>query len=138
MARIWLITGAARGLGQAFTEAAVGAGDSVIATAQTHEALGALLSAYGNAVFPLVLDVKDRAAVNGAVAAGVEHFGRVDVLVNNAGYGLAGAVEELDEARVRRQFDVNFFGLLWCTQVSCPICELREAVIYSNSQASPG
>src|SRR5208282_2306802 len=108
MARIWLITGAARGLGQAFTEAAVGAGDSVIATARTHEALGALLSAYGNAVFPLVLDVKDRAAVNGAVAAGVEHFGRVDVLVNNAGYGLAGAVEELDEARVRRQFDVNF------------------------------
>jgi NAD(P)-dependent dehydrogenase (short-subunit alcohol dehydrogenase family) len=92
----------------------------VIATARTHEALGTLVSAHGSAVFPVVLDVKDRAAVNGAVAAGVEHFGRVDVLVNNAGYGLAGAVEELDEARVRRQFDVNFFGLLWCTQAVLP------------------
>jgi NAD(P)-dependent dehydrogenase (short-subunit alcohol dehydrogenase family) len=120
MTRVWLITGAARGLGQAFTEAAVGAGDSVIATARTHEALGAVVSAHGGAVFPLVLDVRDRAAVTAAVAAGVDHFGRLDVLVNNAGYGLAGAVEELDEARVRRQFDVNFFGLLWCTQAVLP------------------
>ena len=127
MTRVWLITGAARGLGQAFTEAAVGAGDSVIATARTHEALGALVSAYGGAVFPLVLDVKDRGAVNDAVAAGVEHFGRVDVLVNNAGYGLAGAVEELDEARVRRQFDVNFFGLLWCTQAVLPYMRAQRS-----------
>ena len=127
MTRVWLITGAPRGLGQAFTEAAVGAGDSVIATARTHEALGALVSAYGGAVFPLVLDVKDRGAVNDAVAAGVEHFGRVDVLVNNAGYGLAGAVEELDEARVRRQFDVNFFGLLWCTQAVLPYMRAQRS-----------
>ncbi len=120
MTRVWLITGAARGLGQAFTEAAIGAGDSVIATARTHEALGALVSSHGSAVFPLVLDVRDREAVKGAVAVGVEHFGKIDVLVNNAGYGLAGAVEELDEARVRAQFDVNFFGLLWCTQAVLP------------------
>jgi NAD(P)-dependent dehydrogenase (short-subunit alcohol dehydrogenase family) len=120
MTRVWLITGAARGLGQAFTEAAVGTGDSVIATARTGEALDSLVSSHGSAVFPLVLDVTDRAAVNDAVAAGVEHFGRIDVLVNNAGYGLAGAVEELDEARVRAQFDVNVFGLLWCTQAVLP------------------
>jgi NAD(P)-dependent dehydrogenase (short-subunit alcohol dehydrogenase family) len=115
-----MITGAGRGLGQVFTEAAVGAGDSVIATARTHEALEGLVSAHGGAVFPLVLDVTDRSAVIAAVAAGVEHFGRIDVLVNNAGYGLAGAVEELDEARVRAQFEVNFFGLLWCTQAVLP------------------
>jgi NAD(P)-dependent dehydrogenase (short-subunit alcohol dehydrogenase family) len=127
MTRIWLITGAARGLGQAFTEAAVGAGDSVIATARTREPLDGLVSAHGTAVFPLVLDVRDRAAVNDAVAAGVEHFGRVDVLVNNAGYGLAGAVEELDEARVRAQFDVNVFGLLWCTQAVLPYMRAQRS-----------
>jgi NAD(P)-dependent dehydrogenase (short-subunit alcohol dehydrogenase family) len=120
MTRVWLITGAGRGLGQAFTEAAIGAGGSVVATARTPEALDGLVSRHGSAVFPLVLDVTDRDAVKGAVAAGVEHFGRIDVLVNNAGYGLAGAVEELDEARVRAQFDVNFFGLLWCTQAVLP------------------
>jgi NAD(P)-dependent dehydrogenase (short-subunit alcohol dehydrogenase family) len=120
MTRVWLITGAGRGLGQAFAEAAVAAGDSVIATARTREALDGLVSSHGSAVFPLVLDVTDREAVKGAVAAGVERFGRIDVLVNNAGYGLAGAVEELDEARLRAQFDVNFFGLLWCTQAVLP------------------
>ncbi len=127
MTRVWLITGAARGLGQAFTEAAVGAGDSVIATARTREALDGLVSAHGRAVFPLVLDVRDRDAVSRAVAAGVEHFGRIDVLVNNAGYGLAGAVEELDEARVRAQFDVNFFGLLWCTQAVLPYMRAQRS-----------
>jgi len=120
MTRVWLITGAGRGLGQAFTDAAVAAGGSVIATARTREALDGLVSSHRSAVFPLVLDVRDREAVKGAVAVGVEHFGRIDVLVNNAGYGLAGAVEELDEARVRAQFDVNFFGLLWCTQAVLP------------------
>jgi len=120
MTRVWLITGAGRGLGQVFTEAAVGAGDSVIVTARTRESLEGLVSAHGSAVFPLMLDVKDRSAVIDAVAAGVEHFGRIDVLVNNAGYGLAGAVEELDEARIRAQFEVNFFGLLWCTQAVLP------------------
>jgi NAD(P)-dependent dehydrogenase (short-subunit alcohol dehydrogenase family) len=120
MTRVWLVTGAGRGLGQAFTEVAVGAGDSVIVTARTREALDGLVSAHGSAVFPLVLDVSDRTAVNEAVAAGVEHFGRIDVLVNNAGYGLAGAVEELDEERVRQQFEVNVFGLLWCTQAVLP------------------
>jgi NAD(P)-dependent dehydrogenase (short-subunit alcohol dehydrogenase family) len=74
----------------------------------------------GAKLMPVVLDVTDRRAVLSAVDEGVERFGGIDVLVNNAGYGLVGAVEELDEDSVRRVFDVNFFAALWCTQAVLP------------------
>jgi NAD(P)-dependent dehydrogenase (short-subunit alcohol dehydrogenase family) len=132
--RVWLVTGAGRGLGRAFAEAAISAGDTVIATARTAEALVGLEEAYGGAVLPIVLDVTDRAAVRAAVTSAIDCLGRIDVLVNNAGYGLAGAVEELDELRLRRQFDVNFFGVVWCTQAVLPyMCKQGSGHIFQIS-----
>jgi NAD(P)-dependent dehydrogenase (short-subunit alcohol dehydrogenase family) len=117
--RVWLITGAGRGLGRAFTEAALASGGKVIATARSAAALDEL-SAHGDAVLPISLEVSDRDAVLAAVRRGLDHFGRIDVLINNAGYGLAGGVEEVSEEQARRQLEVNFFGALWCTQAVLP------------------
>ncbi|RZU51639.1 NADP-dependent 3-hydroxy acid dehydrogenase YdfG [Krasilnikovia cinnamomea] len=123
--RTWFITGASRGLGRAFAEVALDAGERVVATARDTAGLAGLVDRYGtDRVVPLRLDVRDRAAVHSAVRDGVAAAGAVDVLVNNAGYGLAGAVEEVSEEQVRDQFDVNVFGALWCTQAVLPF--MRE------------
>ena len=114
--RVWFITGSSRGLGLAFTEAALTRGDSVVATARSPEALEVLVKEHGDRVFPLSLDVTDRAAVSTAVDAALDRYGRIDIAVNNAGYGLRGAVEELSETEARAQMEVNFFGALWVTQ----------------------
>ena len=114
--RVWFITGSSRGLGLAFAEAALAGGDSVVATARSPEVLDLLVKEHGDRVFPLALDVTDRPAVSTAVHAALERYGRIDVAVNNAGYGLRGAVEELSEHEARAQMEVNFFGALWVTQ----------------------
>ncbi|PSL52688.1 NADP-dependent 3-hydroxy acid dehydrogenase YdfG [Saccharothrix carnea] len=119
--RRWLITGASRGLGRAFTEAALDAGDTVVATARTPETLHDLVELHGDRVVPMLLDVTDRAAVFATVNAAADRVGGLDVLVNNAGYGLSGAVEEISEQQVRAQMDVNFFGALWCAQAVLPV-----------------
>jgi len=122
--RTWLITGASRGLGRAFAEVALEAGDSVVATARKPEQLDDLVAAHDCKALPLMLDVTDRAQVQQVVAKAAGFTGRLDVLVNNAGYGLAGGVEEASEHEVRQQFDVNVFGALWCTQAVLPV--MRE------------
>jgi NAD(P)-dependent dehydrogenase (short-subunit alcohol dehydrogenase family) len=119
--RTWLITGAGRGLGRAFAEEAIAAGDRVVAAARTLEAVEDLAVAHPAAVVPLRLDLSDRDVVFGAVRSAVEQVGRIDVLVNNAGYGLTGAIEEISEEQLRRQMEVNFFGLTWCTQAVLPV-----------------
>ncbi|MCU1524901.1 MAG: putative oxidoreductase [Microbacteriaceae bacterium] len=121
MSKIWFITGAGRGFGRQFTEAALGRGDSVAATARNTQALADLVETYGDAILPLGLDVTDRASVDAAVAAAVDRFGRIDVVVNNAGYGLFGAVEEITEQQLRDQLEVNLFGVLHVTQAVLPI-----------------
>jgi NAD(P)-dependent dehydrogenase (short-subunit alcohol dehydrogenase family) len=118
--RVWMITGAGRGLGRAFAEEAIAGGDLVVATARRLEDVEALAAEFPGKVTPLRLDVTDRDEVFTAVRAAAERVGRIDVLVNNAGYGLSGAIEEVDEARLRRQMEVNFFGLTWCTQAVLP------------------
>jgi NAD(P)-dependent dehydrogenase (short-subunit alcohol dehydrogenase family) len=120
MARTWVITGAARGLGRAFAEAALEAGDAVVATARQPAALEDLRAKYER-VRALELDVSDRQAVLSTIAHARDAFGRIDVLVNNAGYLLFGAVEEVTERAIRRQFDVNVFGSIWCIQAVLPI-----------------
>lgn len=124
MSRIWFVTGSSRGFGREFVQAALARGDKVAATARRIDTLADTLASYGDAVLPLALDVTDRSAVFDAVERAREHFGRIDVVVNNAGYGLFGTVEELTEEHVRDQFETNFFGSLWVTQAVLPI--LRE------------
>ncbi|MEV6073600.1 oxidoreductase [Streptomyces sp. NPDC052069] len=119
--RTWLITGASRGLGRAITETALEAGDVVVATARDPKSLEELRDQHGDRVIPLALDVTDRRAAMDTVARAADLAGRIDVLLNNAGYGLAGAVEEVSEQQVRDQLEVNFFGVLWMTQAVLPV-----------------
>jgi NAD(P)-dependent dehydrogenase (short-subunit alcohol dehydrogenase family) len=119
--RIWFITGASRGFGRAFAQAALAAGDRVAATARDTSDLDELVQEHGDAVLPVELDVTDRDACFRAIGEAHERLGRLDVVVNNAGYGVSGALEELSEEQARRQIDVNLLGALWVTQAALPI-----------------
>lgn len=122
--KVWFITGTSRGFGREWSIAALDRGDRVAATARNTDSLQDLRERYGDAVLALPLDVTDRAAVIAAVDQAHAHFGRLDVIVNNAGYGLFGMVEEVSEAEARAQIDTNVFGALWVTQAALPY--LRE------------
>ncbi|CAM5255415.1 SDR family NAD(P)-dependent oxidoreductase [Streptomyces griseomycini] len=119
-ARVWLITGASRGLGRAFTEAALAAGDRVVAAARDVEPLEELTGKYPGHLVPLPLDVADRRAVFDGVEQAAAAFGRLDVVVNNAGVMLYGMVEEATEEQIRAHMDVNFFGAVWVAQAVLP------------------
>jgi NAD(P)-dependent dehydrogenase (short-subunit alcohol dehydrogenase family) len=118
--RVWFITGASRGLGHAIATAALEAGDSVAVAARTVGPLHEFAAGHGDRVLPLPLDVTDRAGVVASVAAAVEAFGRLDVVVNNAGALFLGMTEEWAEAEARAQLEVNFFGALWVSQAVLP------------------
>jgi len=120
MSKVWFITGSSRGFGRGFVEAALSRGDKVAATARNTDSLADLIAAHRDQILPLPLDVTDKAAVTAAVQQAHERFGRLDVVVNNAGFGLYGMVEELSEENVRAQFDTNVFGTLWVTQAALP------------------
>ena len=120
MAKTWFITGTSRGFGREWAIAALERGDRVAATARDVASLDDLAAAHGDALLPLALDVTDRAAAFAAVARAHEHFGRLDVVVNNAGYGQFGMVEELSEEEARAQIETNVFGALWVTQAALP------------------
>jgi NAD(P)-dependent dehydrogenase (short-subunit alcohol dehydrogenase family) len=122
--RTWFITGASRGFGREWAIAALERGDSVATTARDTSSLDDLVERFGDRVLPLRLDVTDRDAVFAAVAQAHERFGRLDVVVNNAGYGQFGMIEELSEAEARAQIETNVFGALWVTQAVLPY--LRE------------
>src|SRR3954466_13121336 len=124
MSKIWLITGTSRGFGREWALAALERGDSVAATARDTSTLNELVETYGEAVLPISLDATDREADFAAVAQAHEHFGRLDVVVNNAGYGQFGMIEELSEEEFRAQIETNLFGALWVTQAALPF--LRE------------
>lgn len=115
--RVWLVTGAATGLGRAIAEAAVERGDQVVATDRD---LPGVMKWAEDKVYPAHLDVTDRVSVDRAVAETVAAFGRIDVVVNNAGYGVFGSLEELPEDQVRRQFEVNTFGTWNVTRAVLP------------------
>jgi NAD(P)-dependent dehydrogenase (short-subunit alcohol dehydrogenase family) len=120
MRKVWFITGSSRGLGRCFAEAALLRGDRVAATARNAASLDELVAAYGDAVLPLDMDVTDKAGVFDSVQRAKDHFGRLDVIVNNAGYAQIGAIEELTERQVRDQFETNFFGAFWVIQAALP------------------
>ncbi|MBD0863111.1 SDR family NAD(P)-dependent oxidoreductase [Gordonia sp. zg691] len=118
--RVWFVTGASRGLGRAFTEAALANGDRVIAAARNVEPLDRLAEAHPGRLVPLALDVTDRRAVFTGVEQAVAAFGRLDIVVNNAGAMLYGMVEEATEEQIRAHLDVNFFGAVWVAQAVVP------------------
>jgi NAD(P)-dependent dehydrogenase (short-subunit alcohol dehydrogenase family) len=127
LAKTWFITGASKGFGREWTEAALERGDKVAATARKVETLDPLVETYGDAVLPIQLDVTERDADFEAVKKAAEHFGQLDVVVNNAGYGHFGAIEELSEEDVRSQLETNFFGALWVTQAALPILRAQHS-----------
>jgi NAD(P)-dependent dehydrogenase (short-subunit alcohol dehydrogenase family) len=121
MAKTIFITGASRGFGKLWAAAFLEKGYNVVATARDTRALDDLVGKYGQQVLALQLDVNDREADLAAVAQAKAHFGKIDVLINNAGYGLFGSIEETTEAQARGQIETNFFGLLWITQAVLPV-----------------
>jgi NAD(P)-dependent dehydrogenase (short-subunit alcohol dehydrogenase family) len=118
--KIWFITGTSRGFGREWTMAALDRGDQVAATARDIASLDDLAAKYGDAILPLGLDVTDRDADFAAVKLAYDYFGRLDVIVNNAGYGQFGMVEEISEAEIRAQLETNLLGALWVTQAALP------------------
>lgn len=127
MSKVWLITGASRGLGLAIAKAALAAGDSVVATARDPAAAGAALGDGEGRVLACRLDVAEPAGAADVVAAAVERFGRIDVLVNNAGYGLLGLFEESEAGEIDRQFRVNVFGTMDVTRAVLPVMRQQRA-----------
>lgn len=120
----WFITGTSKGFGRIWAEAALERGDRVAASARDASTLAPLAERYGDLVLPLELDVTDKAAVDAAVAEAEGRFGGLDVVVNNAGYGLFGTIEEVSEEQARAQIETNVFGALWVTKAALP--GLRE------------
>jgi NAD(P)-dependent dehydrogenase (short-subunit alcohol dehydrogenase family) len=122
--KIILITGASRGFGKLWAEGFLKRGDKVAATARDIKHLDELVAQYGDGVLPIKLDVNNRSESFETVEKVKATFGRIDVLINNAGYGLFGAIEETTEQEARDQMETNFFGLLWMSQAIIPL--MRE------------
>ncbi len=125
--KVWFITGTSKGFGRVWAEAALARGDRVAATARNVRTVEPLVERYGNQVAALTLDVTDKTAVHTAMADAHARFGRVDVVINNAGYGLFGTIEEVSEVQARAQMETNLFGALWVTQAALPIMRAQKA-----------
>jgi NAD(P)-dependent dehydrogenase (short-subunit alcohol dehydrogenase family) len=125
--KVWLITGSSTGFGRSLTEAVLKKGDSVIATARKPEQLDDLVTKYTDTAKAVRLDVTNPQEVHDAVDAAIDAFGRIDVLVNNAGYGTVGAIEEVSDEAIRRQFDTNVFGALEMMRTVLPIMRQQRS-----------
>ena len=127
MSKVWLVTGSSRGLGRDIAEAVLAHGDRLVATARRPEQLADLVARYGDRVRTVALDVADAEAARAAVAFAVDAFGRLDVLVNNAGYGHAMPFEQSDEAGFRAQIETNFYGVVNMTRAALPVMRKQRA-----------
>src|SRR5438270_7273707 len=127
MSKVWLITGASRGLGRAFTKAVLEAGDRVVATARNPEQLVELKDKYSENICTVALDVTNEVQAKSAFDAAISTFGALDVLVNNAGYGDVGAVEDTRLADFRAQIETNLFGVIIMTKAVLPYFRERKA-----------
>jgi NAD(P)-dependent dehydrogenase (short-subunit alcohol dehydrogenase family) len=125
--KIWFVTGASRGFGRIWTEAALKRGDRVAATARDSKALDDLVGTHGDSILALSLDVTDRDAAFAAVSQAHRHFGRLDVILCNAGYGYMGAVEEVVTAEAQANFETNVFGTLSVIQAALPLLRAQKS-----------
>ena len=121
MTRTYLLTGSSRGLGRSLAACILEAGHQLIATARKPAELGDLVRRHGRQVLPVVLDVTDVEQVQAAVGAGLQRFGRLDVVINNAGFANIGSVEDMPMSAIRSQFDTNFFGSVHVIKAALPI-----------------
>jgi NAD(P)-dependent dehydrogenase (short-subunit alcohol dehydrogenase family) len=126
MSKVWLITGSSRGLGRALAEAVLAAGHRLVATARKPEDLHDLVEQYGDQVRAVALDVTDPAAARNAVAVATSAFGRLDVVVNNAGYGNINSIEDMAEDDFRAQIETNFFGVVNVTRAALPVLRAQR------------
>jgi NAD(P)-dependent dehydrogenase (short-subunit alcohol dehydrogenase family) len=127
MIRTWLITGASRGFGRSLAEAVLEAGDQVVATARRPEQLDGLVARHGERVRAVALDVTDAAAAARAVQQTIDAFGRLDVVVNNAGYGNSAPIEEVAEDDFRAQIETNLFGVVNVTRAALPVLRAQRS-----------
>ncbi|KJS61879.1 oxidoreductase [Streptomyces rubellomurinus] len=130
MTRTWLITGASRGFGRRLAEAVLERGEQVLATARRPEQLADLVSSFGPRVRTAGLDVTDAAAARAAVDGAVTAFGRLDVVVNNAGYANSGPIEEMTDQDFRAQFEANFFGVVNVTRAALPVLRAQRSGVF--------
>src|SRR5580700_3118409 len=121
MSQVFFLTGASRGLGRAITAAVLDAGHRIAATARHPEALEPFVARYGDRILPLALDVTDASAAVAAVNAAAAAFGRIDAVVNNAGYANVAAVEDVELRDFREQLETNLFGVVNVTKAALPI-----------------
>src|ERR1700686_1197438 len=126
MSKIWLITGSSRGLGRELAKTVLAAGDRLVATARKPGDLSDLVAEYGDRVRALPLDVTDPAAARTAVAVATSAFGRLDVVVNNAGYANINSIEDVAEDDFRTQFETNFFGVVNVTRAALPVLRAQR------------
>jgi NAD(P)-dependent dehydrogenase (short-subunit alcohol dehydrogenase family) len=136
--RVWLITGSSSGFGRALAEAVLTHGDFLIATARKPEQLQDLVEQYPEKVKALRLDVTDVNEVNATISVAKAVFGRIDVLVNNAGYGLIGALEEVSNEQIQRNFDTNLFGAIHMMRAVLPIMRSQKNGHIINMSAIAG
>jgi NAD(P)-dependent dehydrogenase (short-subunit alcohol dehydrogenase family) len=127
MKKIWFITGASRGFGRIWAEAALRRGDKVTATARRLEDIADLKERFGDAVLPMALDVTNSEQVSHAVQQAYKHFGSLDVLVNNAGYGLVATVEEASDEQIRNLFDANYLGMVRVLRAALPLLRKQRS-----------
>ncbi|KIH84839.1 oxidoreductase [Pseudomonas batumici] len=127
MSKVWLITGSASGLGRNIAEAVLAAGERLVATAREPQRLDDLVARYGDQVRVVALDVTDAAAAQAAVRVAVEAFGRLDVLVNNAGYGHLAPFEQTETAAFRAEVETNFFGVVNVTRAALPVMRAQRS-----------
>lgn len=136
--KVWLVTGSSTGFGRSLTEVVLKHGDCVIATARKPEQLQDLVERYPNTVKALRLDITNLDEVHSAVKAAIDVFGRIDVLVNNAGYGLVGALEEYSEDQIRQNIETNLFGAINTIRAVLPIMRSQKAGHILNMSAIAG
>jgi len=136
--KVWLITGCSTGFGRTLAEAVLKKGDYLLATAREPEQLGALIDHYRETAKAVRLDVTSSQDIQAAVDTAIATFGRIDVLVNNAGYGLIGALEEVNETDIRQQFETNFFGPLRLMRAVLPLMRQQGSGHVVNMSSTAG